>query len=575
MEVQVTDAAAPIAHPAEAARPTAPDRVLVADYLVERLQDLGVGHVFGVPGDFVLSLFKHLEDGPLTVVNTCDEQGAGFAADAYARINGLGVACVTFGVGGFKVVNTTGQAYAEESPVVVISGAPSRHEREAQPLLHHKAKAFDTQKLVFDQMTVASAVLDDPETACHEIDRVLAAAVAQKRPVYLEIPRDLTLAEAARPTSQPQPHLAVSDQRALAAALDETLRRLRAAERPVAFLGIEVDRFDLLDGAMAVIERANLPTAVTPLDKSAIGEQHHCFLGVYAGKMSQTFVREAVESSDCLLLLGPLLTDVNLGGGTSHIDPERCIHITRDRLRIGYHTYEDVRMADFIAALAAADLPRFAGQTRSAEVGTVPAWEARPESPITVERLFTRLASFLRDETIVIADPGDALFGALDLPVRQTHEFLSSAFYVSLGFAVPASIGAQLAAPGRRPLVLVGDGAFQMTGIELSTSIRYGLSPIVLIFNNGGYVTERLMIDGKFNDILPWDYTQLTALFGSGRSFLVATETDLDHALAESEAATGDVCILDVRLDPLDVSPALRRLTANLGAAARGTEPSD
>ncbi len=208
-------------------------------------------------------------------------------------------------------------------------------------------------------------------------------------------------------------------------------------------------------------------------------------------------------------------------------------------------------------------------------MSTPPAWDARPETPITVERLFARLASFLRDETIVIADPGDALFGALDLPVRQTHEFLSSAFYVSLGFAVPASIGAQLAAPERRPLVLVGDGAFQMTGVELSTSIRYGLSPIVIIFNNGGYVTERLMIDGKFNDILAWDYTQLPALFGSGRSFRVATETDLDHALAESDAATSDVCILDVRLDPLDVSPAQRRLTANLGAAARGTEPSD
>src|SRR5262247_1123407 len=162
----------------------------IGTYLIQRLHAHGVRHVFGVPGDYVLSFFQQLVESPLQVVNTCDEQGAGFAADAYARVHGLGVVCITYCVGGLKVANTTAQAFAEKSPVVVISGAPGIKEREKNPLLHHKVREFDTQKVIFDQLTVASTVLDDPQTALQEIDRVLHAAVRYKRPVYVELPRD-------------------------------------------------------------------------------------------------------------------------------------------------------------------------------------------------------------------------------------------------------------------------------------------------------------------------------------------------------------------------------------------------
>lgn len=175
------------------------------------------------------------------------------------------------------------------------------------------------------------------------------------------------------------------------------------------------------------------------------------------------------------------------------------------------------------------------------------------------------MGAFLSDTTVVIADPGDATFGALDLPVRQDHEFLANAFYASLGFAVPGSIGAQLAAPDRRPLVLVGDGAFQMTGMELSTSLRYGLNPVVVVLNNGGYLTEWLMADGAFNDVLPWNYARLMDVFGAGRSFVVRTEDDLEAALAEA-GSSSDLCLIDVHLASDDASPALRRLAEGLGS---------
>jgi indolepyruvate decarboxylase len=544
--------------------------VRIGDYLIERLGALGVQHVFGVPGDFVLSFFRMLDESPLTVVNTCDEQGAGFAADAYARIRGLGAVCVTYGVGGLKVANTTGQAYAEMSPVVVISGAPGLQEQEDQPLLHHKVRFYGTQRLVFDQLTVASAVLDDPETACREIDRVLAAAVAHKRPVYIELPRDMVDEAAPRPDpgdEEDSEHRHDVDPAALRAAVDEVVTRLRSARQPVAFLGIEAGRLELLDEAMAVLERMGLPIAVTLLDKSSVSEQHPLFLGTYAGAMSRREVADYVESADVVLLLGSLLTDVNLGGGTARLDRSRLIQAVDGKLAVGYHAYDDIPMADLLAALSEAELPRFEA-TLPPRPGTT-SWVAGPGTSITVARLFQRLGTFLTDDTVVIADPGDAMFAALDLPVRRSHEFLANAFYASLGFAVPASIGAQLAAPSRRPLVLVGDGAFQMTGLELSTSVRFGLDPIVIVLDNGGYAIERLMVDGSFNDILAWDHLKLVDLFGAGTGFEVRTEEDLDRALAGALVATGAPSIIRVRLDPRDTSPATQRLAERFGRAAK------
>src|SRR5487761_2153890 len=161
-------------------------RVLtIGEYLIQQLYRRGVRHVFGIPGDYVLGFYDQLLHSKLQIVCTGDEQGAGFAADAYARVRGLGAVCVTYCVGGLKLANTTAEAFAEKSPVVVISGAPGVKEREKNPLLHHKVREFDTQRKVFEQLTVAATVLDDPQRAFQEIDRVLHAAESYKRPVYI------------------------------------------------------------------------------------------------------------------------------------------------------------------------------------------------------------------------------------------------------------------------------------------------------------------------------------------------------------------------------------------------------
>ncbi len=535
----------------------------IGEYLIQRLYAHGVRHVFGIPGDYVLGFYGQLSKSKLRTINTCDEQGAGFAADAYARVRGLGAVCITYCVGGLKVANTTAEAFAEKSPVVVISGAPGMKEREKNPLLHHKVREFDTQKKVFEQLTIASTVLSDPQTAFQEIDRVLHAALRFKRPVYIELPRDLVFVPGIPHHKTPRIHER-SDPKSLRAALSEAEDMINRARQPVILADVEVHRFGLQDQVLELVRKTNIPVAATVLGKSVIGEQHPFYLGIYEGAMGRDDVRRYVEGSDCLIMLGAFMTDINLGIYTAQIDPARSISATSEKLSIRYHTYEEVRFKDFLRGLLALPL-------RRRSLGRIPRpkpikrFEVKTgKAPLTVKRLFERLNAFISESTVVVADVGDALFGATDLFIRHRTEFLGPAYYASMGFAVPASVGAQLANPKLRPLVLVGDGAFQMTGMELATSARYKLNPVVVVLNNRGYGTERHIQDGPYNDVWPWHYSRLPEVLGAGRGWVVETEEELDRALKETKLWYESFCLLDVRLAPLDRSPALDRLASRL-----------
>src|SRR5439155_16221061 len=232
----------------------------IGEYLIQRLYAHGVRHVFGIPGDYVLGFYDQLSRSKLRLINTCDEQGAGFAADAYARVRGLGAVCITYCVGGLKVANTTAEAFAEKSPVVVISGAPGMKEREKNPLLHHKVREFDTQKKVFEQLTVASTVLSDPQTALQEIDRVLHAALRYKRPVYVELPRDIIALPGIAHYRTPELDHA-GHPKALRAALAEAAAMINAARQPVILADVEVHRFGLQSELLKLAQRTNIPVA--------------------------------------------------------------------------------------------------------------------------------------------------------------------------------------------------------------------------------------------------------------------------------------------------------------------------
>src|SRR5690242_8655451 len=306
---------------------------LVGEYLIQRLHAHGVRHVFGIPGDYVLAFYDLLSKSKMRIINTCDEQGAGFAADAYARVRGLGAVCITYCVGGLKVANTTAEAFAEKSPVVVISGAPGVKEREKNPLLHHKVREFDTQKKVFEQLTIASTVLSDPQTAFQEIDRVLHAALRYKRPVYIELPRDLVFVPGIPHHKTPALHER-SDPKSLRAALAEAEAMINGARQPVILADVEVHRFGMQDEVLKLAKKTNIPVAATVLGKSVLGEQHRFYLGIYEGAMGRDAVRRYVESSDCLIMLGAFMTDINLGIYTAQLDPARSISATSEKLSI-------------------------------------------------------------------------------------------------------------------------------------------------------------------------------------------------------------------------------------------------
>ncbi|MGB8024201.1 MAG: thiamine pyrophosphate-binding protein [Nitrososphaeraceae archaeon] len=553
----------------------------VASYLIQRLYDLGVRHIFGVPGDFVLGFYHELiQSNKLKVINTCDEQGAGFAADAYARINGLGVVCVTYCVGGLKVVNAAAQAFAEKSPLVVISGAPGIKERKKNPLLHHKVRDFDTQQKIFEHMTIDSVLIDNPRTAAKDIDQVLSSAIRYKRPVYIELPRDMTsipipisreqFAESSTYSKTTKGEEYETDLDSMREAIAEAVAMVNSSKQPVIIAGVEIHRFGIQGKLLQLAVKANIPVVATVLSKSVISEVHPLYLGVYEGAMGHESVREYVESSDCLILLGALMTDINFSISPTPIEQSNSIYVTSEKLSIRHHNFDNVLLQDFLTSLIEAPLAIkdfvFVGKQSNTNNNNNKHFSVVRDQKITVKRLFERLNFSITDSSIVIADVGDSLFGSLDLTIHGQTDFLSPAYYCSMGFAVPAAIGAQLAKPLLRPIVIVGDGAFQMTGMEISTISRFTLNPVIIVLNNNGYGTERPMLDGPFNDVLRWNYYRIPEIIGHGKAFLIETEGQLEDSLSAAEKFySKDLCILDVRLDPHDGSPALQRLTESLG----------
>ncbi|MGE0607818.1 MAG: alpha-keto acid decarboxylase family protein [Pirellulales bacterium] len=534
----------------------------IGDYLIRRLQDYGLTDIFGIPGDYVLSFYSMLEHSPINVVNCTREDCAGFAADAYARVHGMGAVCVTYCVGGLSLCNSIAGAYAEKSPVVVISGSPGVGERFNNPLLHHRVRDFRTQLEVFEKLCIAGTELSDPTIAFREIDRVLEAAARYKRPVYIELPRDMTKVVPGVPHEYVPPAEPQSDPDALAEAVAEAARRISASQRPVILAGVEIHRFGLQDKLLALAEGSQLPITTTMLGKSVISEVHPLFVGLYEGAMGREEVTQFVEESDCVILIGTFMTDINLGIYTANLDPGNCIYATSEQLRIQHHHYHGVVLGDFLDGLSAA---RPTPPVRPLPPQPDPdEYQLDADAPCTITRVMARLNESLDSDTIVVADVGDALFAATELTVRQRTEFISPAYYTSMGFGVPAAVGAKAARPDLRAVVIVGDGGFQMTGMELSTAIRQKHNTIVLVLDNKGYGTERLLHPGDFNDIQSWQFHKLPEVLGGGVGHEVRTEGEFDAALRTAWEDASQMHLIQIHLPLDDHSKALNRLAEKL-----------
>ena len=528
----------------------------LTESLLLALKARGATEIFGIPGDFALPLFEQFERLALLPLHTLSHEPAvGFAADAAARSRGgLGVAAVTYGAGAFNLVNAVAGAYAERVPLVVLSGAPAAHEATSGFLLHHQVKTLDSQWRVFEELTVDRARLDDPASAPALIARVLDAALSRSRPVYLEIPRDMPARPcAAAPVLPP----AAVDPERLAACADELLARLAAAERPLLMVGVEVRRYGLEPRVAELARRLAVPVVTSFMGRGLLAKADVPLAGTYIGLAGDAAVSALVESSDSLFLLGVIVSDTNFAVSARRIDLRHAIQVFDGDVSMGHHVYHGLPIAALVDALLARVPDRGARPAAPATAAPAAPWQALPARPVLPQDIAAAVNALFRHHgpMPLASDVGDCLFTAME--IDQT-ELLAPGYYATMGYGVPAGLGLQVAT-GRRPLVLVGDGAFQMTGWELGNAARCGCDPIVLVFNNASWEMLRTFAPGaRFNDLGRWDFAAMAAGMG-GDGHRVHTTAELSAALAAAHATRGRFQLLDIQLQPGELSPTLQR----------------
>ena len=542
-----------------------PELLTVGEYLAKRLREIGANHIFGVVGDYVLGLMDILLENDLQLIATCNELNAGYAADAHARINGVSVACVTYNVGGLSLVNAVAGAYAELVPMIVISGAPSTSQQRQNLLLHHTAVDYNLQLDIFEKITVAAVRITSPTQAARQIDRTISACLRERRPVYIEIPTDMVDQPCPVEETIDLPPNPILDKQALSEAVEEAVELLEQSERPIILAGVELHRYGIAELLSNLLEQTGYPFATTLLGKSILSEMHPQFIGSYAGNLSPESVRHRVESADCILCLGAFMSDINLGGFTAQLPEAKLINANSDKVKIKHHFYQPVSLPAFIN-----DLTRKLQFKQPELLDIQPAknslssnFEVKPAEKLTNARFYDRIDRFIAEletPSIVIAETGDALIATIDLVLYGNTEYIGQALYTSIGYAVPACLGAAIAQPERRPIVLVGDGAFQMTAQEVSTIIRHQLNPIFFLINNDGYTIERAIHEGSYNDIQPWKYHLLPEVFGRSWSCEAKTEGELEQALEKAKYNYNSVSFIEIHLDRLDCSLGVKRL---------------
>ncbi|MBC7801581.1 MAG: indolepyruvate/phenylpyruvate decarboxylase [Gemmatimonadaceae bacterium] len=540
--------------------------------LLDALHGHGAREVFGIPGDFVLPFFKVIEEsGVLPFYTLSHEPAVGFAADAAARFRGgISVAVATWGAGAFNLVNPVAGAYAERVPVVVISGAPGVHERASGWRLHHMSRAIDTQTRVFREITCDQAVLDDPARAPAEIARVLRSAREKSLPVYIELPRDLVGADIAPVHMLPASPVLPA---ALHEAAAEILARLRTAASPCIMVDVEVRRYGVEARVAELAARLGIPVVTTFMGRGLLSAHRDVVRGTYMGAAGQRAVTDLVEGSDALLLLGVILSDTNFAVSERKIDMRRAMLAIDRQVQVGHHAYPDIPLDALVDTLVAHGGTGGHALPQAMPPERYPEHLVADDTPIAPSDIAAAINDlFARHGPLPIAaDMGDCLFTAME--IRNT-DLVAPGYYAGMGYGVPAGLGACVAA-GARPLILVGDGAFQMTGFELGNCRRYGWDPIVIVFNNASWEMLRVFQpESGFNDLDDWRFAELAGPLG-GDGVRVSSRRALIDALAHAHATRGRFQLIEVMLPRGQTSETLSRFVAGFKAARERPALSD
>jgi indolepyruvate decarboxylase len=553
----------------------------VAEYLIARLQQAGLEHLFAVPGDYAGPFLEALDATPgIERVANVNELGAGYAADGYARFKGIGAACVQYSVGGFSVLNATAGSFVERVPVVVISASPSTADRQLERtkgiLFHHSTGNLLADQIVFANVTVASVVVSDAQSAPAQIDAAIVAMLTHRRPIYIEVLQNVWTLACASPRGTLGPATTSSDPASLAAAVEDAWARIQSARLPVVWAGVEIQRFDLQATLQQILDASGLYFTTTSLGKTVLDEAQPKFVGTYAGPASPPITRAVMKVTDCPIALGTVITDDYLDIMASSFD--QMIEVTDTEARIGYRYYRQVVMRDFLEAL----LARFRAQPGGPRAYALPDVPAEPPmppiasqaiDPLSYNVFFRELAGFLTRSgllgavTLVLGESTSLyVFGNLfGLPPNR---FVAQAAWGSLGHETGCALGVALAT-GTRPYVVAGDGGFRMICQELSSLAARKCNAIVFVLSNDAYAIEQAFVDlsafqpdGKFApfDVLPhWDYVALAQAFGA-RGYRVRTVGELSGVLAELQELKDVPALIEVVIPQKDLAPQLARL---------------
>ncbi|QEG37199.1 alpha-keto acid decarboxylase family protein [Bythopirellula goksoeyrii] len=538
----------------------------VGKYLAARLAELDVLHYFTVPGDYNLILLdEFLKIDQLKMVSCCNELNAGYAADGYARATGgLAVAIVTYSVGGLSLLNAVAGAYAEDLPLIAISGAPNTNSTSEYEVLHHTLGEveYDYVREIFSRVTADAVTIQHPAEAPAQIDRALESALRTRKPVYLEVASNIAAASVSAPNPRDFTTRLPSDQRSLDSAIEHAATLLNASKKPVLLAGAKLRAGKAEAEFSALADATEYAVAIQPNAKSFFSEQHPGYMGVYWGPVSTPGCCSIVETADCCLLVGTVFTDYTTTGHTTQINLGNSIQVHTDCVQIADQTYSDLAMSDFLQGLTSklhrnnTSLKAF----QRIKEDRPPNKSGSSEEPLSTRQLFTHIQQMLLPESSFIAETGDSWFNGINLALPQGSRFEIQMQYGSIGWSVGATLGYCLGCPERNVIACIGDGSFQLTAQEVSTMLRYNAKPIIFLINNGGYTIEVEIHDGPYNNINNWKYSQLIDVFngegGKGWGCQVKTEAELAAAL--SKALTHDgLSLIEVHVDRDDCSENL------------------
>lgn len=542
----------------------------VGNYLLDRLSELGVRHMFGVPGDYNLSFLDDIIDyDGIEWVGNCNELNAAYAADGYARVNGIAALITTFGVGELSAINGIAGSYAERVPVVKITGLPTTNVMDNGLYVHHTLGdgRFDHFSNMFKEVTVAQTLLTQ-ENAAQEIDRVLLSCWRQKRPVHINLPIDVYNKPINKPSKPLLDDTVSTNQDALHQFLTEIAPIINQAKSPVILADYEVYRYQAQEVLQYFAEKTGFPVTTLSMGKGVFNEEHPQFIGVYNGDLSSSYIQQRIDQADCIISIGVKLTDSITGGFSHGFSEENVIHIHPFSVKAKSKKYAPVTMKDALLTLSNEIEHR---NLEDLNIDSVISQTTKDqyvvkEDMITQKRFFERISHFLKEKDVLLAEQGTSFFGAATMPLPKETTFIGQPLWGSIGYTLPALLGTQLADQSRRNILLIGDGSFQLTAQEISTMLRQQIKPIIFLINNDGYTVERAIHgeDQVYNDIQMWDYQKLPDVLGPKErslTFKVQTEPELEEALAAAERDRDHLIFIEVVMDRDDKPELLDQIS--------------